>query len=133
MSAALRKALFWIVMLALPLHGIASTMMPLHATGGQTVQTQQAFGHMDSDMADASATVQHESKDCAGKLPGCDFSHHAMVKCVVSGACAFVAAPGSALTSFVRSRPADAPPTLQTNVRIAFFTGAPERPPRFPA
>lgn len=126
---ALRKAVFWLVMLAIPVHGIAFTALPLHALGGLVTLAQQSDAEMGSK--DAGMAAPHAGKDCAGMPWGCDFPHHdEMAKCGSAAACSFVAAPVPQLERAAELQASGPPLTTRPNPRIAFFTSAPERPPR---
>lgn len=132
MSALLRKALFWLMMLAIPLQGIAGVAMrPLHAPAYAMGQ-MQAAGGMDVHASDAMpGMAQHAVKDCADVLPGCDHRHAGgLLKCGLSAACGLVAGPAVQMPAFVRPGPSQAPAPLRSNLRVAFCTGAPDRPPR---
>lgn len=133
MSAALRKALFWLLMLALPLQGVAAGVMPIHARGqpeSSHFSMQQAAGET------AAAGMQQMSTsgaldDCASLAVGCEHSRaKGAFKCGLAAACALVAAPGLERLSLADSRSSQAPHAPYLQSQVAFQTGAPERPPR---
>jgi hypothetical protein len=135
MSAALRKVLFWLVMLALPLHGIAATtMMPLHWPGDGAARMQDRFAQdQPPDMKAAGMTGQ-SMKDCPDLMVDCALLHlKGSMKCNLSAPCGLVAAPALHIPAFLGDAGTSTPLVLPSHERIAFCTGAPERPPRFPA
>lgn len=78
MSAALRKALFWLVMLALPLQGLATTTsVSLHALGHDVMHMVPETGTHATGI-----TKAHALADCAGPAKGCeDCQSPGVVKC----------------------------------------------------
>lgn len=132
MSAALRKALFWLLMLALPLQGVAAGVMPIHAAG----QTESSHSSMQQVAGDTAAAGMRMSAagvldDCASLAAGCEHSRaQGAFKCGLSAACALVAAPGLERLKLADSRSSQAPLAPYLQSQVAFQTGAPERPPR---
>jgi hypothetical protein len=135
MSAALRKVLFWLVMLALPLHGIAgATMMPLHWPGHGAVQMQDGPAHGQAPGTHANGMSKQSMQDSADLMMDCAHGHlKGSMKCSLSAPCGLVAAPALHLPAFLGETGTSTPVVLPSHERIAFCTGAPERPPRFPA
>ncbi len=134
MSAALRKVVFWLVMLAIPLHGIAAaTMMPLHWPGHGAVQMQEGSAQDEARGMDAAGLMKPSMKGYADRLmANCDHGHlSGPMKCGLSAPCGLVAAPALQLPAFPRIEGASSPALMTSLVRVAFCTGAPERPPRF--
>lgn len=129
MSAALRKALFWLVMLAFPLQGLATTGVSLHALGHGVMQmVPEAATHATDN---PSSTQAHALADCAGPAKGCeDCQSPGVVKCGLSAACAIVAAPGLQMRAPLQKMPAVHPTATPPNPFAGFCTGAPDRPPR---
>lgn len=134
MATALRKALFWVLMLVLPLQGIAAiTMMPLHALRQGAAQMQEGSRSGAPSGMDA-ASMAHPSGDCGGMMAGCEHAHApGLSKCGLSAVCGLVAAPALQLLPLLQVCSSQAPVARLLNVRVAFCTGAPDRPPRFPA
>lgn len=126
MSAALRKALFWLVMLALPLQGLATTSVSLHALGHGVMHMVPETGTHATGI-----TKAHALADCAGPAKGCeDCQSPGVVKCGLSAACALVAAPGLQMRASLQEAPAARPTAAPSNPLAGFCTGAPDRPPR---
>lgn len=125
MSAVFRKALFWLLMLALPLHGAAAVAMGLASAASAHAASVQA-----ARMVQVDAAAHPVAPDCAD-MPDCGFSTHASLKCGLSSSCGVVAAP-PASPPHAFSMPLARRLHLAAPVQhaIAFCTGAPERPPR---
>lgn len=131
MSAVLRKALFWLLMLVLPLHGIAASIVPLHAIGHGAAQMQQGLPEVAGSGLDV-ALAQSAATDCVGMLAGCDHPQVAgLFKCGLSAVCALVAVPDLQRSCFLQAQASQAPVAALPQLQVAFCTGAPERPPRF--
>lgn len=135
MSPALRKLLLWLVMLAIPLHGIASVAMTAQHWAGQgSMQMQEGAAPGNSGLAATAATVKQSATDCADLTMVCGHSHlKGLAKCNLSAPCGLVAAAAPAIATFLDRSASPAPFGLPSHERIAFCTGAPERPPRFSA
>ena len=134
MSAALRKALFWLLMLLLPLQGFAAVVVqPVHGTAhGIARMTAQMR------MADVAPTPgMHAVRDtrsmgdCGGFMPGCEHAGGSMLfKCSLSAVCGFVAGPAPHAHEFLQPATSLPPLPVCTLPSVAFCTGAPDRPPR---
>jgi hypothetical protein len=131
--SALRKVLFWLVILALPLHGIAGvTMMPSHESGHGPVQMQEGAAHGHPSSMAGSGMMKPSMKDCAELMADCG-QLFGVMKCHLSAPCGLVAAPALHVASLTAVEPAATPLIMPTPLRIEFCTGAPERPPRLPS
>lgn len=132
MSAALRKALLWLVMLALPLQGIAAVgMMTLHALEGDALQMREALVASPLPFTDVSSMTERSGKDCERMIAGCDDPQvPGHMQCALSAACGLVSAPASQLPEFPQSAASGTPIRVESNVRVTFSTDAPDRPPR---
>jgi hypothetical protein len=134
MPAVLRNALFWLLMLVVPLQGIAGTVMQLHAPAQDMMRMASSSGAHGSDMAMHAAAPTHAAHPCAGRVAGCDDRHTpGMPKCGLSAVCGLVAAPALQSRVFILVPASQAPQAGCLQLQVAFCTGAPERPPRFPA
>lgn len=134
MSAVLRKALFWLLMLVVPLQGIAGSVMQLHAPAQGMVRMASSSNTPTSNMAMHASAPTHAVHPCAGSVPGCNDRHApGMLKCGLSAACGLVAAPALQPRTFLQLPASEAPQARFLRLQVAFCTGAPERPPRFPA
>lgn len=130
MAAALRKALFWLVMLALPLQGIAvAGMAPLHVLEHGATQQNKASEKSVLAGGNASDMAPQSTGDCAGMMADCDRAP-GLLKCALSAVCGLVAAPALQMPASVQSESARAPIAVRSHARVAFYTDAPERPPR---
>lgn len=135
MSASLRKVLFWLVILAIPLHGIAGAgSMPRHQVGHAAMQMEAVGSAAAAGVMETAATMKQAMTGCADPASDCDHAQSkGIVKCNLSAPCGLVAATSShSAVSLDRSLSA-APIAVPSHDRIAFCTGAPERPPRFSA
>lgn len=132
MSAALRKALFWLLVLVLPLHGLAAASMMLPHVRAQGVMQMPESALQRSQLnMDAGTVAAQAAEDCAGMPASCDHPHAAgVLKCGLSAACGLVAAPALQMPSLLQPGSSRAPVPMRTRLRVAFCTGAPERPPR---
>lgn len=132
MSAMLRKALFWLVMLALPLHGMAAASMGSMHVPVRSAAHLRASMSMNMDSGAATTTVgSAAATDCPGMLFGCDQAHgFGLEKCGLSAVCGLVAGPVPEMPVFVRSGLSRTAAPAQFYQRAAFCTGAPDRPPR---
>jgi hypothetical protein len=135
MSVALRKALLWLVMLAFPLQGIAAASLPLLRGAGCAVMRMEmragSVSIMHPDVhADRMSMASPAAKE-HGEMPGCDDPHAAgLLKCGQSGVCSLVAAPTLQMPSLLQAGSSPSPAPLTATLRVAFCTGAPDRPPR---
>ncbi len=125
----LRKALFWLVLLALPLQGFALGQMPSCGTGSMEMEASASQALATPVQAGAHADVLPIGADERDAM-GCDLVQMSMAHCAVSVAGA--AAPAMTSTPFVViPKPIAAAPQSQPGLADAgFFTDAPERPPR---
>ena len=131
--SALSRVLFWLVILVLPLHGIAGvTMMPSHSSGQAPVQMQDRSAHREVSGGALNGMMKPSMKDCAELMADCG-QLFGVMKCHLSAPCGLVAAPALHVASLDAVEPAAAPLIVPTRVPIDFCTGAPERPPRLPA
>lgn len=132
MSAALRKALFWLIVLVLPLHGLAAASMTLpHVRAQGVMQMPESAVQSTRSGMDVGLMAVQTADDCAGMTGGCDHPHAAgVLKCGLSAVCGLVAAPSLQMPSFLQPGSSRAPVPMQMRPRVAFCTGAPERPPR---
>jgi hypothetical protein len=123
MDATLRKALLWLVLFALPLHGFAVSTMRLCPDPAMSAAAQA--GHH-------SAVAAHD--DCAGfadsASSACDASKASAGKCSLSTACSMVVAPAMTAEPVPMAESGISPVLADTPPEIAFCTGAPDRPPR---
>ncbi|NUZ08469.1 hypothetical protein [Piscinibacter koreensis] len=136
MHTLFRNALFWLLMLALPLQGNMVAGGFAFASGSlPQPQSTVRTGH---DMASHASVAHHEheahdqqqfSDDCEG-MPGCTNGQHTAGKCMLSAHCAVVAVPSQPLPLVLAAVTPTLPVALQHARRLAFCTGAPERPPR---
>lgn len=132
MFAELRKALLWLLMLVLPLQGIAAlSMMPLHALERGAPQMRENSATSAAACARVGSMAPQAANECDRMMAGCDHSHAGgVLKCGLSAACGLVAAPALQMPSFLQPGSSRAPVRMQTRLKVAFCTGAPERPPR---
>lgn len=130
MSAALRKALFWLLMLVIPLQGLAGAVMPLHASEAGMGRMHSA-SNVSAPMTMHAASSAHAVDPCAAMVTGCDQSHApGALKCGLSAVCGLVAAPALQLPPFIPPLASQAARPEFLHLQVAFCTGAPERPPR---
>ena len=133
MSAVLRKVLFWLVMLALPLHGITAAAAMPQSAGHGAVQMQDGSRHDEALAMGTTGITRHSTEICAGLLPGCAaHGHQGSMNCSLSAPCGLVAA-AALQNPPLPGHTASAPVAVPSHERVAFFTDAPERPPRFQA
>jgi hypothetical protein len=130
MSALLRKALFWLLVLALPMQTSMAVGAMSLAPGAATHAEMHAMQVRDASGPTAMPGVQASAqRDCAN-LPDCAALHHAGGKCALAAPCALVAAPMQQAVLFLPTAPRSIPPDATVQRRVSFFTGGPERPPR---
>lgn len=132
MSAVLRKILLWLAMLVLPVHSFAAVDMGLTHASGHGVMQMTMNAPMGLHSRSASTVMgPHGTKDCAGVLADCGDAHGAgALGCHLAAACGLVAVPAPLVPAFLQHLSSALPDIPRSNVRIAFFTGAPDRPPR---
>lgn len=141
MVCRFRTALMWLLLLALPLQGVAAATMlgcgPNHhrnteGAGAAGVHQHQHAGH-DGHSHDLPASdVESAAADVAGD-PGT--SSHALdkgakSKCSVCAACCIGAALPAAALLFARFDTVESPAALTPASHVGFFTDGPDRPPR---
>lgn len=135
MSVGLRKALLWLVVLAFPLQGIAAASLPVLRGAGCAVMRMEMQAGSVSIMhphvhADRTGMASQAAEEHA-EMPGCDDAHAAgLLKCGQSGLCSLVAAPNLQMPSLLQAGSSPSPAPLVASLRVAFCTGAPDRPPR---
>lgn len=129
MPAALRKAVFWLLMLALPWHGASAAMTGFVRDPGAMQQV-----HVGDTASMHGATSTHASgadtPECAGIPHHCAGSKHAPSKCAPSAACSLIAGPALEPQAFVALRVTEELPTASAPGAVAYCTGALDRPPR---
>lgn len=132
MSAALRKALLWLLMLTLPSQGIAAVgMIALHTLEGDALQMRQALATNAASFAEVSSIAPQAAKHCERMTAACDDQHvSGHLNCALAAVCALSAAPASQIPAFLQSAVSGAPIPAELNPRVTFSTGAPDRPPR---
>lgn len=119
----------WLAVVALPLHGFAGGAMSscLHMRVPQSVSLDAAgmsLAHAAMPMAQGPA-AQRGCDAMAG-----DLFAKSLGKCAPSAACSSVAAPIVQPPVFVAAALSAPLPLAPLAPGFAFFTGAPERPPR---
>lgn len=131
MSWSLRKALLWLAILVLPLQGMAAAgMVVMPMTSHEAAVT--------ASMSDMSGAASHADPDrhptptpCADKLSGCQDVHGpGAMNCALSAACGITAGPVMATVSILATNAGSMPAAMRARMRVAFLTGAPDRPPR---
>jgi hypothetical protein len=127
MSAALRNALFWLLIAMVPLQGIAAKVMLLQGPEQGTLLMQRSSSLRGAITMDASGGLQ----PCASMVVGSDpRQSHAMLQCRLSAVCGLVAAPALQFPAFLHPAESERPRSAFLQLQVAFPTGAPERPPR---
>ena len=129
MPAVLRKALFWLLMLALPMQ----TSMAVGAMRISPVSGPQAGMHV-MHISEAGATGMADDQapaqpDCAG-LPDCAAMHRAGGNCALAAPCALVPVPMGPIAMILPKILGCIPASVAVQRRVFFFTDGPERPPR---
>jgi hypothetical protein len=127
MIRALRLALVWLAMLALPLHGVAGMMRMAACDTMSSGVAAGAASQGSMPMADAST---HDGDCCGGMDATAQQGGTVHGKCTPSAACSLVAAPASPGLAVVVGDPMRAASLPAQTPAVAFLTGAPERPPR---
>lgn len=132
MSAALRNALLWLVMLALPFQGIAAVgMMTRHALESGALQMDEALVASPVPFADGGNMAERTGKVCERMMAGCDHPQvPGHVQCALSAGCGLVYAPASQSPECPQSAESGTPIRIESNVRVTFSTDAPDCPPR---
>lgn len=123
----LRSFLLWLVVLAVPLQGLAAaTMLNCAAVHGPSSQALDHPGHGDHDHeSDAVALAAHgEAAADAGT------AHAADHKCSACAACHASAALPVAVPALPALDTAQAHPVARASAAAPFLTGGLERPPR---
>jgi len=135
MVHGIRTALVWLMLLALPLHGYASSAM-LHCIGmpmppSQSADQATAAIGMDRDGGSGLISSVRPLMPDGGTMPA---SAHASKSssghCAASAACDIVAAPFPQVLAVVGPTASAASPLPLPSTGFGFFTGAPDRPPR---
>ena len=122
----LRTVALWLVVLALPWHGVAAaTMLHAPSTASQTPARAEAPCHgttpegASAAAAAESATPRHAPSGRSSTCAAC------------SACCVIASMPGQLLADAPRVFAGRVVPTA-TAPRVAFLTDGPLRPPRFP-
>jgi hypothetical protein len=127
----LRTALLWLALLALPIQGMAATMMLIcvpngHAMGASSAQTEQCDR---ADEMPASSMASDPICPAVGASAG-DAADPSKINCATGSVCfACVALPASRL-DLPAAVPTVAPTSFVPGSRIGFYTDGPDRPPR---
>ncbi|MDQ6680474.1 MAG: hypothetical protein M3Y67_05865 [Pseudomonadota bacterium] len=135
MVKGIRKALYCLLLIALPLQAFASgglqhcmaMQMPLsHSADASATFGNDAAGIV---LHDAQTSVSTAIHDCGGSAQGTQTSDRSAGHCAASAGCGNVAASMPALP-LVMQVPDVIPAASPADPRVGFMTGAPERPPR---
>lgn len=138
MVSGLRALLFWLLLVALPLHGFtASALRGCDAMSMVVSQTSAALS-ADTPMAvgleSTSAKTASQSSSVCSDMTETDqqswSSNHSTVDCAGSAACSMVAAATMPNPEIFVPLPASAPPVSRPVSAAGFLTDAPDRPPR---
>jgi hypothetical protein len=138
MVGGIRKALFWLLLLALPLHGVAGGAMkacmempmPISQSTDHSATRHNAAADLGSI---AQASEQHGEPDCGTMATGGHPVKSSMGGCAASAACGLVAATATPPALFFAPAVAASPAEPPSTPDAGFFTGAPDRPPRLHA
>ncbi|MBS0317942.1 MAG: hypothetical protein JSR49_12530 [Proteobacteria bacterium] len=131
MLPSLRKALLWLAILMLPLQGIARVGMAVMPMTSHQFAAMTSMVEMPTVSARADADRHPMSMPCADKQSGCKDVHGmGALNCVLSAVCGLTAGPVVAIASIVAPSARPMPTPMRLGVRVAFLTGAPDRPPR---
>lgn len=136
MFNGIRRALFGLLFIALPLqvfasgglqHCMSMQMLLSHSTG--------TWAAIDSDVAklaqqETPISVSAAAHDCGGPAQGTQTSDSSAAHCAVSAGCGIASAPAPALLAVVQLPADEIPAATLLDSRVGFMTGAPERPPR---
>lgn len=137
MFGRIRATLFWLLLFALPLHGMAGGMMPACASMAMPALSASgpvasvAIGH-GSDSTWAWDGVQRSPCEGDDGMKS-HSSDGAGMDCASSGGCGVLGADAPALLPLLDSTVRTIPVCSETDLHPRFLTGAPERPPRFSA
>ena len=136
MTRAIRSALMYLILVALPFQGFAAAMML--ACGPGHHQAAVIKGAADGDALAFASEHHHDGGSPARHLayagtPSADHGHHhggKLGKCSVCAACCSVAALPTAPVSFDTVAPDSAVSPSAAESGGDFFTDGPQRPPR---
>ena len=138
MTSCLRFALMWLLLLALPLQGIAAATM-LHCGPGHhgMLAADAPVAHPsagDSSSHHGGAGHGHATMQASGSADhppsAADLSRQSKFKCSACASCCLGVALPAAVITFATFAPADAP-AFQVRIEpVGFFTDGPDRPPR---
>ena len=124
----------WLLMLALPVQGLATSAMLLCAAGhhgtARDGHDQAAHSHP-GDASSLGSGVQSEpGHDAASSPLAAKHSDLVKGKCSACGACCMAAYLPTAAMEFSASPIAVAPSSFTSTPSARFFTDGPDRPPR---
>jgi hypothetical protein len=126
MVRRLRTALLWLSFLALPLQGMAGTLMLMCMTDGHDMMAAVAPAEYGGAGAMPAGSMTSNHDDAAAG----DSVELPTLACDVGSVCfASVALPASPL-DLPAAGPAIAPEAVVAASHVSFFTGGPDRPPR---
>ncbi len=136
MVIGIRKALYSLLLIALPLQVFASSgmqhcksmqMPPSHSAGTSARFDRDAAGIA---LQVAQTTVNTAINDCGGSAQGTQPSDHSPDHCAAAAGCAIVAVSLPALPLVMQVPRDGVPAASPADPIVGFMTGAPERPPR---
>ena len=129
-----RATLSWLLLFALPIHGIASGSM---ASCGLMSKPAKAPASLASSHADHGGDSMKTPSQNAGAASPCDgdggSEHHsagAATDCASSGSCGVMPMPAFAVATFLHGTVLTIAVVTPSSPPIGFLTGAPDRPPR---
>jgi hypothetical protein len=121
----LRSLMLWLVVLAVPLQGLAAaTMLNCAAVHGPSSVALDHAGHGDHDHGSVAVAAHGEAAADAGT------AHAADHKCSACAACHASAALPVAVPALPAVDTAQAHPVARASAAAPFLTGGLERPPR---
>ncbi len=136
MMRRVRATLSWLLLFALPIHGIAGTAMAKcdsMAMPALSASSMSTSSHADG----ADGLGMHDSKVAGARSPcggGGDGEQHssgrAAPDCAGSGACGIMPMPAPAVATFLHLTVLTIALVTPSSPPIGFLTGAPDRPPR---
>ncbi len=131
-----RATLSWLLLFALPIHGIAGTAMA--TCESMSMPTLSASAMSTSSHADrADGLGMHDTQVADARSPcggGGNGEQHSSGRpatdCAGSGACGIMPMPAPAMTAFLHLTVLTIALVTPSSPPIGFLTGAPDRPPR---
>jgi hypothetical protein len=136
MANGVRKALYCLLMIAVPLQAFASVgmqqcvsmQMPL----SQSIRTSASLADQaaGSPLLVAQTDVSTAIGDCDAPAQDKQTSERSADHCAASAGCGIVAASVPALPYVMQVPPNGIPAVAPPDPSVGFMTGAPERPPR---